>query len=127
MSYLKLKPGMPMHDHVQTAKDNGVWACDAITHNSPNGCSNPDCFKYAVPLPTTHPGQTLERIRLQFAALFTLYVSTTRVKALKRGIGMATPQDDILLRAQREGLRAYVRALRTGVPCDFQRLRGLTS
>lgn len=46
MSYAKLKPGMPMYDLVKLATDTGVWACDAVTHNSPRGCKNPRCFKF---------------------------------------------------------------------------------
>jgi len=24
----------------------GLWICDSEDHNEPEGCSNPECFKY---------------------------------------------------------------------------------
>jgi hypothetical protein len=45
-SYQKMWPGYPGYEIVKHHLDSGRWACDAITHNSSKGCTNPACFKY---------------------------------------------------------------------------------
>lgn len=37
--------GTSMQRH-EMCQEVGQWICDAITHNSNAGCSNPDCFLY---------------------------------------------------------------------------------
>jgi hypothetical protein len=44
--YRRLRPGDAMYEMVKANNDAGNWACDAWTHNSNEGCSNPVCFKY---------------------------------------------------------------------------------
>jgi hypothetical protein len=46
MAYQKIREGDPGWELVSGCKKRGLWVCDAITHNSPDGCSNPDCFKF---------------------------------------------------------------------------------
>lgn len=45
-SYSKVQEGEPAFEHIKGARAAGVWACDSVDHNEPNGCSNPDCFKH---------------------------------------------------------------------------------
>lgn len=44
--YRRLRPGDAMYEMVKANNNDGSWACDAITHNSNEGCANPVCFKY---------------------------------------------------------------------------------
>ena len=44
--YPKVKEGHPMYAFVREALESGAWVCDALDHNSHDGCSNPNCFKY---------------------------------------------------------------------------------
>jgi len=44
--YRKVQPGEPMYEMIEALKADGKWVCDASTHNSNEGCSYPDCFKY---------------------------------------------------------------------------------
>jgi hypothetical protein len=57
MRYRKIGKDHPQYKTVNAALAMGRWMCDAYTHNSPRGCSNPTCFKY-VPRKYIRPGQT---------------------------------------------------------------------
>lgn len=54
MNYRKIGPNHPAYERVQAMKQAGQWVCDAVTHNSPRGCSNPDCYNYTVKLRHTN-------------------------------------------------------------------------
>ena len=49
--YIKVGPKHPSYLRVQANKQAGIWICDAVTHNSNKGCSNPNCFNYKI-IPT---------------------------------------------------------------------------
>lgn len=44
--YHKVQIGHPSYERVKACQERGLWICDAVTHNSREGCSNPDCFNY---------------------------------------------------------------------------------
>jgi len=46
MAYQKIRAGDAGYELISGCKKQGLWVCDAVTHNSPDGCSNPDCFKF---------------------------------------------------------------------------------
>lgn len=47
--YKKMSQGDPMFELVDARKKAGLWACDSLDHNEPDGCSNPECFKHDGP------------------------------------------------------------------------------
>lgn len=46
MSYRKVRVGDPGYTMIRACKEQGKAVCDASTHNSKNGCRNPNCWKY---------------------------------------------------------------------------------
>lgn len=46
MTYRKINKSHPSYARLQACREAGQWMCDAVTHNSLRGCTNPDCFKY---------------------------------------------------------------------------------
>lgn len=35
-----------VYERIEALKNEGIWVCDALDHNEPDGCSNPECWKY---------------------------------------------------------------------------------
>ena len=50
MSYRKIGPNHSMYVDLQKAKERGERVCDSLSHNSKQGCRNPDCWKHPVNL-----------------------------------------------------------------------------
>jgi hypothetical protein len=46
VKYMRVRPGDPFYEIIQRELQKGVPICDARTHNSAEGCSNPSCFKF---------------------------------------------------------------------------------
>lgn len=67
---------------------------------------------------------TMADIPAQTAALYQLYAATTRVRDDRRELGMDLAHINGRLRDERAALRRYIQALRTGIPCPFQCIRG---
>lgn len=47
--YTKVDLTDEAYAHVKYNREHGMFACDAVDHNEPAGCSNPDCFKFNGP------------------------------------------------------------------------------
>lgn len=43
-SYERIAEGHPAFGRLKAFQEAGVWMCDAVDHNSGEGCPNPDCF-----------------------------------------------------------------------------------
>lgn len=46
--------GMKTFSHFQDLEEvlrAGAWTCEAVDHDSPDGCSNPKCIKFKKLLP----------------------------------------------------------------------------
>lgn len=55
-SYAKIQRGHPFYKMLRASKKMGVWMCDSLDHNEPEGCSNPDCFKHPKEVTVSFPG-----------------------------------------------------------------------
>jgi len=41
----------PVHQDLEELLRNGAWTCEAVDHDSPEGCSNPKCMRFKNLLP----------------------------------------------------------------------------
>lgn len=48
-SYKRIQRDHPAYEMYVFLKRVGKWMCDAVNHNSPKGCDNPDCYNYHKP------------------------------------------------------------------------------
>src|SRR5579871_449957 len=65
-SYEKIGKEHPAYSRIKALSENGVWVCDAVTHNAPEGCANPSCFNYAPSLAeAAHEGSDEIAVRLR--------------------------------------------------------------
>lgn len=55
MRYRKIGKKHPDWERLQACRQAGLWMCDALTHNSHRGCSNPQCFKFFGGAPAISP------------------------------------------------------------------------
>jgi hypothetical protein len=53
--YPKVQLGEAAYEQVEACRKAGTWACDSADHNGPEGCSNPECFKFSVRAPLQQP------------------------------------------------------------------------
>jgi len=44
--YKRIGKTHPAYRRMIACREAGIEFCDAVTHNSPKGCKNPDCWKY---------------------------------------------------------------------------------
>lgn len=43
--YEKIAEGHPYFERMNACREAKIWMCDAVNHNSSDGCENPECFK----------------------------------------------------------------------------------
>ncbi len=44
--FQKIKEGHWLYRDLKNCLDDGICVCDAVDHNAPDGCSNPNYFKF---------------------------------------------------------------------------------